>query len=146
MPAIYVHADLEVRRCALLADPVVHWIMRRVNVDVGRHGCWEWRLAKGHKGYPLGTVFRRQVRVHREVMRIVGFRRHELQGLHVDHRCERRSCVRPSHLWPVTPSQNEWLKHHRDLGPGRWTQLATPAEAAHVSWVEQVLLTLQAPA
>lgn len=65
--------------------------------------CWIWTGAK-HKGY--GSV------------RIdgVGFGTHRVsyewcigpipEGLHVDHLCRVRACVRPSHLEAVTQSEN----------------------------------------
>lgn len=30
------------------------------------------------------------------------------QGMHLDHLCRRRECLRPSHLEPVTPRENIW--------------------------------------
>lgn len=62
-------------------------------------GCWNWQAAK-NQGY--GT-FRGQ-RAHRWAYeKLVG---PIPEGLTIDHLCRNRGCVNPSHMEPVTASEN----------------------------------------
>lgn len=70
--------------------------------------CWLWTGGKDAMGYGTIIVSRRSVRAHRAsyeafVGPIPG-------GLDIDHLCRVKACVNPSHLEPVTHSEN--LRRH----------------------------------
>jgi hypothetical protein len=73
--------------------------------------CWEW-LGRKVNGYGIFETRRGRVRVHRLVFSLL--RGGIPVGLHLDHTCRRRSCVRPDHLEPVTLAEN-----NRRAGPFR---------------------------
>jgi len=59
-------------------------------------GCWLWGGCKNHKGYGSFRLGRTTTLAHRYVFaRICG---PIPEGMTVDHICEVRDCVRPSHL------------------------------------------------
>lgn len=71
--------------------------------------CWHWGASLDGKGYGqvysgTGRPDKRMLRAHRVA--------YELQvgsvpdGLDLDHKCGRRSCVNPDHLEPVTRAEN----------------------------------------
>ena len=67
--------------------------------------CWNWTGPRDKKGYGLGIYNKgRQPRIHRQS--------YELnigpipQGLHVLHKCDNPSCVRPDHLFLGTNFDN----------------------------------------
>lgn len=75
--------------------------------------CWEWIGAKEWDGYGI-------VGVRLADDRMVTQRAHRVlyelfvgpipAGKHLDHLCRNRSCVRPSHLEPVTVAENNRRK------------------------------------
>lgn len=76
------------------------------NVEVTPH-CWNWKGYVNPKGYGrVKTPYpeKKTVVVHRYVYKLlVG----EIpKGYELDHLCHNRSCVNPTHLRPVTSSQN----------------------------------------
>jgi len=66
--------------------------------------CWLWRGAITKFGYGQTSDRGRSIPAHRAA--------YELEvapipeGLHLDHLCRVRNCVRPDHLEPVTPRVN----------------------------------------
>ena len=70
--------------------------------DLGR--CWRWTGTVNRKGYGTWRCAKRRMGAHRWA--------HELfigpipHGLIIDHLCRNPSCVRPSHLEPVTYAEN----------------------------------------
>jgi hypothetical protein len=66
--------------------------------------CWLWTGAINDKGYGLTRVTRRTLRAHQwSFAMFVG---PVPDGLELDHLCRNTACVRPSHLEPVTTSEN----------------------------------------
>lgn len=76
----------------------------KVYIDTTGHGCWEWMDTPHHTGYGHMRVGNSKIMAHRLSYALnVG----EIpQGLHLDHGCRNRSCVRPDHLEPVTNREN----------------------------------------
>lgn len=81
--------------------------MKEYRVEDRGHNtpCWIWQKWKNDKGY--GSKFykgktRRAHRVYYEM-------KHGTipEGMHLDHLCTQPSCVRPSHLEPVTNPENQ---------------------------------------
>ncbi|MER5461634.1 HNH endonuclease signature motif containing protein [Streptomyces sp. NPDC002668] len=72
-----------------------------------RTRCWEWQGTKNADGYGLFSVGGQSVPAHRFAYesRVGPIAR----GLVIDHTCRNPSCVRPSHLEPVTSREN-WLR------------------------------------
>lgn len=82
--------------------------------------CWIWKAYKNPKGYGRFTVSAGNiVMAHRFSYQIhIGS---IPEGLVLDHLCENKSCVNPSHLEPVTNKENlirgkvgeKNAKHHK---------------------------------
>lgn len=73
-------------------------------------GCWEWIASKNKKGYGqmygwyLGGGRAKLLRSHRVFYEaFIGL---IPEGMHLDHLCRNRGCVRPDHLEPVTMAEN----------------------------------------
>lgn len=72
-------------------------------------GCWEWTAARSGSGYGVFRVGASLTYAHRFAYEwLVGA---IPEGLHLDHLCRVRHCVRPDHLEPVTCREN----HRRGL-------------------------------
>lgn len=74
-------------------------------------GCWLWSGALTNEGYGSITVDGSHVYAHRFSYELMVGPIDE--GLHVDHLCSVRNCVRPEHLEPVTPRENFLRNTHR---------------------------------
>lgn len=67
--------------------------------------CWLWHAATDPAGYGRFRSDERTVLAHRWAWEaLVG---PIPEGLHIDHLCKVRNCVRPAHLEPVTPAENQ---------------------------------------
>lgn len=71
----------------------------KVRID-GRTGCWNWAGAISSNGYGTFAKDAAHRWSYRHFVGPIG------DGLDLDHLCRNRSCVRPSHLEPVTRSEN----------------------------------------
>lgn len=83
-------------------------------------GCWIWTGAKNRNGYGIFTVERgrkrRGVLAHRASFEVhVG---PIPEGALICHRCDRRDCINPAHLYEGTPQTNMDDKAAR--GRGHW--------------------------
>lgn len=72
-------------------------------------GCWTWTAQHSPRGYGRFKVNGRLVQAHRWSYEDANGPIPD--GLHVDHLCFNRSCVRPSHLEAVTPAVNNQRAH-----------------------------------
>lgn len=86
--------------------------MAKVSVTPG--GCWEWTAGKDSKGY---GVFRaawkgKDVKAHRAAYEL--FVGPIPEGLTLDHLCNTKHCVNPTHLQPVSGRLNTRRGH---IGP-----------------------------
>lgn len=77
-------------------------------------GCWEWRLAKDPKGYPLtvGGAVAGEKRAHRASYALV--HGPVPKGDHIHHRCENPPCINPGHLEHHTHSAHLTLHKQAD--------------------------------
>lgn len=66
--------------------------------------CWIWKAATNESGYGYYYAGERMVRAHRYAY-ATEYGPIE-PGIELDHSCRNRSCVRPSHLRPVTHQLN----------------------------------------
>lgn len=67
-------------------------------------GCWVWQHKKNNGGYGTISVNGRQMYAHRASYEAYVGRIPD--GLVIDHLCRNRACVNPSHLEPVSFSEN----------------------------------------
>ena len=67
-------------------------------------GCWEWTGKKNHKGY--GYIYLEGGLKRAPRFAYEAFVGPIPDGLHIDHLCRNRACVRPDHPEPVTSGEN----------------------------------------
>jgi hypothetical protein len=83
-------------------EPMVERLARFYVVEA--NGCWRWTATLDRVGYGNIQVRRRTMRAHR-----ASYEAHVgpiPKGLELDHLCRNKACVNPSHLEPVTHSEN----------------------------------------
>lgn len=83
-------------------------------VEFAPNGCWFWLGAVSDTGY--GNIRNdegRTVLAHRFAYRDLG--REIEEGQQLDHTCEVKTCVNPSHLQPVTPKAHAAKHRERQL-------------------------------
>lgn len=93
-----------------MSFPTMGHLLDRLRIS---DGCWEWTGTRGPTGYgslsyrdDQGTP--RTITAHRlAYLLLIG---PIPEGFEVDHLCSNRGCVRPSHLEPVTPTENKRRK------------------------------------
>jgi HNH endonuclease len=80
--------------------------------------CWRWKRQLDKDGYGRFWMERKGVPAHRASWMI--FKKKEIpKGLFICHKCDNPSCVRPSHLFLGTNSDNiqDAIKKNRMKGP-----------------------------
>lgn len=80
--------------------PLLEMILTKIKIS---DGCWEWQGLKERDGYPHIKYKGKMIRVHRYIYEATYGK---LGKLHILHRCDNPSCVRPSHLRSGTPLDN----------------------------------------
>lgn len=110
------------------------WVKVRKTAD-----CWEWTAWRDRHGYGGVRVNGRLIGAH-----VVSY---ELcvspvpDGLELDHLCRNRSCVRPSHLEPVTKLENGLRGQSRPAVNARKTH----CEAGHPFSGDNLLVVSGSP-
>lgn len=84
-----------------LGSKVLRRFIKKVNMGAN---CWTWVAAIANTGYGVMNDGTHVVGAHRLSILFSGI--DIPQGMHVDHLCRNRPCVRPSHLEVVTPREN----------------------------------------
>ncbi len=65
-------------------------------------GCWSWPFAHTDRGYAIGNINSKGIRLHR----FLYASKNGATTLHLHHKCENRGCVNPDHLLPVTRQEH----------------------------------------
>ena len=91
-------------------------------VQVGHFRCWQWNATKDHRGYgrfwlngryrPAHRIMWQYISERRMLLRIVARVFSEVKP-ELDHRCNNRACIRPSHLQPTNHKGNHQLRAER---------------------------------
>ena len=103
----------------------------RVEVDE-ETGCWTWEHSRFLSGYGQTCIKGLPVRAHRAAWLFVyGF---FTEGLKILHRCHKKECVNPEHLYEGTLSDN--MADARENGRVPWFSLhpERARQAALIAW------------
>ena len=104
-------------------DRLELYLTSRIDKQPGDDGCWLWALKPDREGYGVANWAGRTHRAHR--LTYSHWKGPIPDGAELDHTCEVRACVRPSHLDPVTGLVNLERKHlRRGMTPERARELA----------------------
>ena len=106
--------------------PVRFWAKVFVWQHAGVQGeCWTWGGSRDPEGYGQSNRRSQVVKAHRRAWEaLVG---PIPDGLHLDHLCRNRACVRPAHLEPVTCRENVL----RGIGPAARNARKTHCASGH---------------
>lgn len=91
----------------LMAPPDRERFLRFVTVD--KSGCWLWNGSSVLGGYGRFTLRGRRVLAHRAAYE--GTVGPIALGMTLDHLCRRPACANPSHMEPVTQTENNARAH-----------------------------------
>lgn len=78
------------------------YIANRIQIDTNS-GCWNWLPYKNEKGYGICRHLGKLVKAHRLSYEV--FTNRVIKHT-INHICENKSCVNPSHLEDVTNKEN----------------------------------------
>ena len=98
--------------------------------------CWDWIGPKDKDGYGVANVYIEKKRTTRRAHNVLT--QGLVNGLHADHICRNKGCVRPSHIRYVTLAKNNELKpmkSHCKNGhsyPENYTKYRTCAECSRL--------------
>jgi len=96
--------------------------------------CWEWTGAIAPTGYGMLSIHDKAVTAHRTVWRML--KGPIPDGLHIDHICHNRKCVRIDHLRLATPKQN--VENHSGARSDSQTGIRGVSPSRGGGWVAQV--------
>jgi hypothetical protein len=109
-------------------------ILKRFWAKVDFHGrCWVWLGSRTYNGYGEFRI----THTHKILAHVFTYRLFcgaKPKGMDVCHRCDNPSCVRPSHLWIGTRSDNmrDAAKKGRICGNNHWTSKLTSQELKQI--------------
>lgn len=109
------------------------YLVARTVVGPGPDDCWLWTNRPDRDGYGVAHVAGKQWRAHRLSYRFyVG---PIPDGHELDHTCEVRLCVRPSHIAPVASNFENFVNKY--LRQGRTRAVAEQLAAWDVKHIER---------
>lgn len=102
--------------------PLIEKMFRYVEIGAS---CWEWRGERGRYGRSSYTDDSGLHHIGAHRLSWMALRGPIPDGLQIDHLCKNTTCVRPSHLEPVTGRENKlrgvapnWQRHRELSQPG----------------------------
>ena len=116
-----------------LPAPIGDYLAARTAAGPGENDCWLWTNKPDRDGYGVATTTGKQWRAHR-----LSYRFHVgpiPDGHELDHTCEIRLCVRPSHLVPVASNFENFVNKY--VRQGRTREVAEQLAAWDVKHIER---------
>lgn len=113
-------------------DPRAVYLEQRTIKGPGEDDCWVWKLKPDRDGYGVANFDHQQWRAHR-----LSYTHHVgpiPAGHELDHTCEQRICVRPSHLQPVESNFENFVR--KFLREGRTREEAEVSARWHLEQIE----------
>ena len=91
------------------------WFLEHVNVPAVTEACWEWLGPKDRYGYGRCSFNGGRWRSHQVSFRI--FKGPIPNGHQINHHCDNRICVRPTHIYSGTQLENigDMLQRERNV-------------------------------
>lgn len=93
-----------------LRQKILSTFLKYVTISIC--GCWEWK-GRIYNGYPCCETPEGTKWAHRVSYAL--FNGPIAPGMHIDHDCQNRICVRPDHLNQMTPIENYLMIQIRKL-------------------------------